>query len=121
MSSPLLSLPGELRNMIFKLVLSEADGVEFIEDDSRNGWLCLYVRDRDTASFITPDTPMHTVKNGRVIANQLQFICRQLRQEMKTPGISYNTIAFNYPAHRSIQSSWTDCHPVSSTSLTTSL
>jgi hypothetical protein len=83
--------------MIFKLVLSEADGVEFIEEDSRNGWLCLYVRDRDTASFITPDTPMHTVKNGRVIANQLQFICRQLRQEMKTPGILYNTIAFNYP------------------------
>jgi hypothetical protein len=95
--SPLLSLPGEIRNMIFKLVLSEPDGVEFVKDHSGNGWLCLNVRDQNAVSVAHPDTAIYTVKNGRVIANQLQFVCRQLRQETNTFGVLYNTIAFNYP------------------------
>jgi hypothetical protein len=98
MSSPLLSLPGELKNMIFKLALSESDGVDFVEDESGNGWLCLHARDRDvTSSIVIHDTAMYTVKGGRVIANQLQFVCRQLCRETKTLGILYNTIAFIGP------------------------
>jgi hypothetical protein len=69
MSSPLLSLPGELKNMIFKSALSESDGVDFVEDESGNGRLCLHARDRDVTSIVTHDTAMYTVKGGRVIAN----------------------------------------------------
>jgi hypothetical protein len=67
--------------MIFKFALSESDGVDFVEDESGNGRLCLHARDRDVTSNVTHDTAMYTVKGGRVIANQLQFVPAQEKEE----------------------------------------
>ena len=119
MSDYLLSLPGELRNRIYQFVLFEEHGLNYVEDNHGVGWLCLpnsRVEISDTEIIDTEinntkhaesePTPTATIKqhqisagryairNGHVIANQLQFVCRQLRCETKTLAIRYNAINF---------------------------
>jgi hypothetical protein len=43
MSSHLLSLPGELRNEVYKLVLWKAEGLEFVKIGAKSGNLSWYL------------------------------------------------------------------------------
>jgi hypothetical protein len=110
MSSPLLLLPSELKNKIFEFALSEADGLDLVVDLEGTQWLRLHqpymaVEDgddpideprRDEIAILTfGTTGMYNVNGGRVIANQLQFVCYQLRHETKALGI-----IFAKPCHR---------------------
>jgi hypothetical protein len=104
--SPLLSLPAELRNKVYELVLSEAEGLEYVRDAVNAGRLCLYSpkldsknvvpgqskADSDALASTAPRTHVH-----RVIANQLQYVCRQLRFETKGLEVLYNSITFTSP------------------------
>jgi hypothetical protein len=116
MPSPLLLLPGELRNEIYRYVLSEADGLDFVLEHYGPAWLCIHgnsmaiedghnLSDEDCRdeTAVPPSSPiLYTVNGGRVIANQLQFVCRQLRKETKNLGISYNTIRFSGPTSSTV-------------------
>jgi hypothetical protein len=107
MSSPLLLLPGELRNNIYGFALSEENGLDYIKDAQGIGWLCLHepqigvkhganteMEENRSEPTISPASPTTVCieSDGCVVANQLQYVCRQLRHETKTLGILYNTI-----------------------------
>jgi hypothetical protein len=103
MSSNFLSLPGEIRNQIFEYALDEVNGLEYFEESSGLAWLCLSNPDSDasvsdnsssTTTTSSDTTAMVTNRDGRIIANQMQFVCRQLRWETRGLGILYNTITF---------------------------
>lgn len=107
MSSRLLLLPGEILNHIFEYALSEEHGLEAIIDPNGIGWLCSYHNEttdtyvpeceRDQGAIYAPPSNkvgMCKTDEGHIIANQLQYVCRQLRYQTKTLGIRYNTIIF---------------------------
>jgi hypothetical protein len=107
MASRLLSLPGELRNRVYDFALSTCDGLDFSEDDQSVGWFCIPemhieahrnmydTRAGASASSLSRPITMRTVNGGRIIANQLQFVCKQLRRETKALEIVKNTIQFS--------------------------
>jgi hypothetical protein len=123
MAPHLLTLPGEIRNCIYKYALTEEDGVCYRQDEHGNGWLCKYEKDEGYGEIggkrddIQSDSPTSSVgadslgeKNGQttshdaivricngahVIANQIQFACRQLLKETKQLCIRYNVIVFS--------------------------
>ncbi|KAH7091162.1 hypothetical protein FB567DRAFT_577103 [Paraphoma chrysanthemicola] len=136
--SPLLRLPGELRNRIYAYSLSEEQGISYREDKNGVAWLCLREHNGDVQTlFVVEDIPgsvtaakesneeideeSHTLKrrklnNGKqkeplfradeiesdarvracdtryIVANQLQFVNRQLRDETRGLGLRYNDI-----------------------------
>jgi hypothetical protein len=95
MSISLLSLPGEVRNEIYRLALFDSDGLDYAEDDAGVAWLCV----RRSRSATPSEQCGHimiqeTEDEHRVVANQLQFVCRQLRSETRSLSIRYNDINF---------------------------
>jgi hypothetical protein len=109
MSPQLFLLPGELRNKIYEYALSEEKGLDYVKDAQGVGWLCLHKsqtevkhagnieleKNRSKPTIFSPGpTTMCIVNGGHIVANQLQFVCWQLRHETKTLGILYNTITF---------------------------
>jgi hypothetical protein len=99
MSYTLFSLPGELRNKVYRLALSEAAGLDYIQESPASGKLCLHephvkseIIESNTAGQPVDDAtvppseqaPKHTPGHTRVIANQLQFVCRQLALKRNT-------------------------------------
>lgn len=109
MPSQLLSLPGELRNKVYALVLSEAEGLDYIRSGPTLGKLCLHELraelivssdevPSETAVVSTSQTSSTpTTDRGGMIANQLQYVCRQLRCETKNLEVLYNIITFTCP------------------------
>jgi hypothetical protein len=112
MSYTLFSLPGELRNKVYRLALSEAAGLDYIQESPASGKLCLHephvkseIIESNTAGQPVDDAtvppseqaPKHTPGRTRVIANQLQFVCRQLRSETKHLEVLYNSITLTTP------------------------
>lgn len=104
--SPLLSLPAELRNRVYELVLSEAEGLEYVRDAANPGRLCLHspqvdikdaVPDQNEAVPAALASKAPTTHGIRLIANQLQYVCRQLRFETKCLEVLYNAITFTDP------------------------
>jgi hypothetical protein len=108
MTSWLLLLPGELRNRAYKFALFAHDGLDFVEDERGMGWLFppeteterqhdddTILKDNCGGAPSADPTTMCTVNGGRMIANQLQFVCKQLRRETKALEILYNTIKFS--------------------------
>ena len=143
MARHLLTLPGEIRNLIFEYALSEEKGVVYHEDEKGVGWLCLHNGARTGVAdsvMITPaseedekegekkdvkreeaaDSPKkkrrklndgssqesENIKKashdptlgpqavrGLVVANQLQFVNRQLHRETRALGLRYNDIS----------------------------
>jgi hypothetical protein len=95
MESRLLQLPGELRNKVFEYALTLDDGVCYREDNLGVGWLCHHPQqsDPDTNEHApTPTAAARVTVNGHVVANQLQFVCHQLRNESRGLVIRYNDI-----------------------------
>ncbi|KAH7091160.1 hypothetical protein FB567DRAFT_545917 [Paraphoma chrysanthemicola] len=95
MSSQLLLLPGEIRNLVYQLALSEDHALEAVVDSNGLGWLCLdsFEQPENIAPRSTDGDKCKT-DDGQIVANQLQYVCRQLRHETKTLSIQYNTIIF---------------------------
>ncbi|KAF1963662.1 hypothetical protein CC80DRAFT_541579 [Byssothecium circinans] len=101
----LLRLPFELRNKIYDYALSEEDGIGYLEDKSYVGRLV------HLASSTTPtDDPRtstrkfvkseHIARCGKielVLANQLQFVNRQLRMETRGLGLARNDLTILLP------------------------
>lgn len=124
MTSRLLSLPGELRNRVYGFALSAHDGLDFVKDDREMGWLCLpeteteaqhnddtILKDNRGGAPSSRPATMCTVNGGRMIANQLQFVCKQLRRETKALEILYNTIKFSALDPRTASSFMTSLPP----------
>jgi hypothetical protein len=123
MAPHLLSIPGEIRNMIYEYALTENDGVCYREDAQGVAWACTYHFGEDVANaadirddtihnsksdgpefvqpsesaVIDPEKPhgLASIEPGNfIIVNQLQFVCRQLRNETKGLVLRCNTITF---------------------------
>ncbi|KAH7081640.1 hypothetical protein BKA63DRAFT_562175 [Paraphoma chrysanthemicola] len=74
---------------------SEEHALEAVVDSNGQGWLCL--DSFDQAENLVPrstDGDKFKTGDGNVVANQLQYVCHQLRLETKTLSIQYNTISF---------------------------
>jgi hypothetical protein len=99
MSTSLLSLPGEVRNIIYRFALTESAGLDYVEDTRGVGWLCLETAQSDSHTLSELDEreqpQVSDTTQKSTIANQMQFACRQLRAETKTLSIYYNTINFH--------------------------
>jgi hypothetical protein len=109
MGSRLLSLPAELRNQIYEYALVEPRSLFLIDDAYDVGHLCLHIeqaKEYYNQAKALPSLwgPRAAHKNGgpetmamvglekSTIANQLQFVCRQLRLETKGLSLRLNTI-----------------------------
>ncbi|KAF2788210.1 hypothetical protein K505DRAFT_342288 [Melanomma pulvis-pyrius CBS 109.77] len=109
--SQLLSLPAELRNMIFQYALTEKDGVHVKEGMSTERRIFgLYARRNTTAGWVYKEL------------NQLRYVCRQTYSETKGLGLRYNNLHFpnntrprEYYSYRSLHEAgemvrpWTVC------------
>ena len=136
MAPHLLSLPPELRNTIFKLALTDPDGVIYRESDQGAWRLCLpevtqealkAIQDTKIAKELRRAARGISAKNlegsihsaikeyagafkarkaaeanwdivrfeGSVVANQLHYVCRQLRYEARGMVARCNTIRFH--------------------------
>ncbi|KAH3919369.1 hypothetical protein HBH56_013440 [Parastagonospora nodorum] len=104
--SPLLSLPAELRNKIYELVLSEAEGLEYVRDAVNAARLCSYSPQVDSKDVVPGQieadsaalaSTVPRTHGHRIIANQLQYVCRQLRFETKGLEVLYNSVTFTSP------------------------
>jgi hypothetical protein len=109
MGSHLLSLPAELRNQIYEYALVEPRSLFLVNDAHGVGHLCLHTQQAKEYYDQTKTLPSwwgpRDVHNNNglgtmaivgleksIIANQLQFVCRQLRLETKGLSLRLNTI-----------------------------
>jgi hypothetical protein len=67
MAPHLLSIPGEIRNMIYEYALTEDDGICYCEDAQGVAWACTYHIGEDIASDadIREDTTRHSESDGQ--------------------------------------------------------
>ncbi|KAF2445927.1 hypothetical protein P171DRAFT_484584 [Karstenula rhodostoma CBS 690.94] len=92
-SSRLLSLPGELRNKIFKYALTADDGIIYAYHFLGADHLYLY-----------PRRPGHQTEgdltrfSGPVLFNRLKHVCKQIQEEVKDVELKYNTVDYPYYA-----------------------
>lgn len=97
MANRLLDLPAELRNHIYEYSLAEPLGLRFVEDLTGTGRLCLR-QGHEYKDYLNADRSHVAIQEfpvlEGVIANQLQFVNRQLRKETKGLGIRVNTLIF---------------------------
>lgn len=90
-SSRLLSLPGELRNRIFKDALTADDGIVYAYH--------FYGAER---LYLYPRRPNHKVVgdvartrfSGPDLFNRLKHVCKQIQEEVKDLELKYNTVSF---------------------------
>jgi hypothetical protein len=99
--SPFLELPGELRNTIYSYALSEPAGLRFRQDDYCIGRLESMdspVPPRQLVSIMTCKTEAmvrkDVARNASRVANQLQYVNKELRRETRGLGIRYNDLFF---------------------------
>lgn len=98
----LLTLPGELRNMIYAYALFEPAGLHF-QRDERGIWR-LYAAQPFTHTQNRPKIPKdlddpdpERPDSVRRVSNQLQFVCHELRSETRGLGIRFNSLIFDGP------------------------
>ncbi|KAH3961202.1 hypothetical protein HBI56_209920 [Parastagonospora nodorum] len=105
----LLLLPGEVRNLIYKFVLTSNSGQLFCKEkrslqptpnrhSSTHETEPLASSDKRIALYYEHLRPgslkLYEDEYGIVEANQLQYVCRSLRNETKGLGLKYNNIIF---------------------------
>ncbi|KAF2821630.1 hypothetical protein CC86DRAFT_98826 [Ophiobolus disseminans] len=99
---PFLDLPGELRNLIFAYTFSEPMGLSYRLDPPGIGRLESMLPATTLPSKVQLDTckptPERKALNRRTrrVANQLQYVCHELRAETRGLGIRYNDLSFEY-------------------------
>ncbi|KAF2685275.1 hypothetical protein K458DRAFT_22226 [Lentithecium fluviatile CBS 122367] len=85
-SGHLLRLPRELRDMIYTYALTHPENIYYYRDEPYKAIFCsVYELDRVVSSVQLSPAPW----------NQLQYVCRQLRQETFGSEFTHNALVFN--------------------------
>lgn len=106
-------LPAELRNYIYEFALAEPDGVYFLIDTEtkcrfENGVFCEYVSTNrfglypelrpaleEGNVYVCAETGLEVQDGGKAIeANQLQYVCKQMRLETEGTVAKVNDVKF---------------------------
>jgi hypothetical protein len=90
----LLNLPGELRNMIYGYALTDPKGLQYRRGNDHLGRFC-----NRTANAVTPADGGAPADAGAPHdadheANQLQYVCHELRYETRGLGFRLNELHF---------------------------
>lgn len=106
MAPTLLTLPQEIRDIIYEFALTEKYGLIYQEDEHGVGRLCSGNLRRIVKACRFQEYGWESEDNNDgkrlrklPVANQLQFTCRQLRQETKGVGLRLNRVVFLHRQH----------------------